>query len=235
MKISEMNEAQRPRERMLSEGVKALGDAELLAVLLRTGTGGGQSALDLSHRLLNLSDGSLLKLSNLPIKDLCTIPGIKENKAVSVLAAFEIGRRFCEEEARTMRDPITDPVQAYRILLPQMKGLDHEVCKIIYLDRGQYFMAMETLTTGGTGSTTFDIPYIVRKALERKAGYLIISHNHPNGNPRPSKTDIAQTRAIREALGVMGVGLVDHIIVSDDCYFSFANDRIGKVKDVPGC
>ena len=225
-----MNEAQRPRERMLAEGVQVLNDAELLAVLLRTGTGGGESALDLSHRLLGLSEGSLLKLSTLPIKDLCTIPGIKENKAVTVLAAFELGRRFCEEEARTMRDPITLPEQAYRILIPQMKGLDHEVCKIIYLDRGQYFIAMETLTVGGIGSTTFDVPYIVRKALERKAGYVIIAHNHPNGNPRPSKADIAQTKAIREALSVMEVGLMDHIIVADDCYFSFADDRIGKVK-----
>ena len=146
MKISEMNEAQRPRERMLAEGVKVLNDAELLAVLLRTGTGGGESALDLSHRLLGLSDGSLLKLSTLPVKDLCVIPGVKENKALTVLAAFELGRRFCEEEARTMKDPITSPLQAYRILIPQMKGLDHEVCKIIYLDRGQYFIAMETMS-----------------------------------------------------------------------------------------
>ncbi|MBQ7195638.1 MAG: DNA repair protein RadC [Bacteroidales bacterium] len=231
MKISEMNEAQRPRERMLAEGVKVLNDAELLAVLLRTGTGGGESALDLSHRLLGLSDGSLLKLSTLPVKDLCVIPGVKENKALTVLAAFELGRRFCEEEARTMKDPITSPLQAYRILIPQMKGLDHEVCKIIYLDRGQYFIAMETLTTGGTGSTTFDVPYIVRKALERNAGYVIIAHNHPNGNPRPSKADIAMTKSIRDALSVMGVGLVDHIIVSDDRFYSFADDRIGKAKE----
>ena len=225
MKIKELTEGERPRERMMEYGAESLGTGELLAVLLRSGTR-GESALDLAQRLLSLAGGSLVQLSQLPLSRLRAQRGLGGTKVLPVLAALELGRRFMAEGSRLEKITIIAPSQVYLGMKPILKGLDTEECWVIYLNSAKYVLGRECVSGGGTNSTVMDVKRIAASALERRAQALILVHNHPSGNPRPGKEDITQTLALRRALDSLSIKLLDHIVFCDDCYYSFADEMV---------
>ncbi len=225
MKISDYCASERPREKLLSRGPAALGNAELLAILLRVGKP-GESVLDLAHRLLASADGSLLKLSGSTPKELCLHSGIKHDKAATLLAAFELGRRFLSEASWLPAESITTPDQVYRTMIPLLKGLDHEECWVLLLNKAQKAIGRLKMTRGGSSSTTIDVKDILRAALDHGAQGIILVHNHPSGNPLPGAADIAETKALVKAARPMDLTVLDHVIVCDSCYYSFTDERM---------
>ena len=224
MKILDMNTAERPREKLFARGAEALSDGELLAILLRTGAP-GESALDLARRLLALTGGRLGGLFECSRDYLAALPGVGPARAAALLAAFELGRRFVQEQAPG-DTPIRDPAQINALLHPRLKGLDHEECWAVLLDRKSLVSKIVRLTTGGSRTTVMDIPSVIRAALESGASSIIMVHNHPTGDPRPSRQDIKETQTLRDACSACSLRLLDHIIISDHNYFSMSEEKI---------
>lgn len=224
MKIKDLSAEERPREKMLSRGAASLSDGELLAVLIRSGNR-NVSALDLARRLLQLADGRLSNLYNFSSDKLLSLGGIGPGKAACVLAAFELGRRFLQEEASVVKTPLVTARQVYDLVIPHLKGLSHEECWVLLLNNRHYLTGKLLASRGGSRSTVIDVGQIVKEALDKGASALILVHNHPGGNPQPGPADIRQTDALREGAAAVGLSLVDHVVVSDDGFFSFADDR----------
>ena len=184
MTIKELRADERPREKMLARGAGSLSDGELLAVLLRSGNR-ECSALDLARQLLDLADGRLSALFNLPPDRMLALGGIGPGKAASVLAAFELGRRFLQEASSVVKSPVLTARRVHELMLPRLKGLQHEECWVLFLNDHQYLVGKVRVTSGGGNSTTIDIRQIIRMALDKAASALILVHNHPSGNPTP--------------------------------------------------
>ena len=224
MKIKDLSADERPREKMLARGAGSLSDGELLAVLLRNGSR-DESALELARRLLALAGGRLGVLFNLSQDKLRSLPGIGPCKAASVIAAFELGRRFLQEESSFVKTPLVNPRQIYDRMIPQLKGLPHEECWVLFLSEHQYLLDRIRASSGGGSSTVIDVRQIIRIALDKGASSLILVHNHPNGDPTPSRADIRHTDILRRGVSAVGLVLLDHVVVADDSFFSFADDR----------
>ena len=154
--------------------------------------------------------------------------GIGVDKAVTISAAFELGRRFAAEKAQSPVQ-ITSAGQIYGIMHPLLKGLDHEECWVFYLNRANRIIFKESLTTGGQSSTVMDSGIVIRKALEKKALGLILCHNHPSGSPIPGTADAKQTESLKKGAETFGISLLDHVIIGDNCYYSFADEEISWV------
>lgn len=227
MKIAEITPTERPREKLLTHGPATLSTADLLAILLRTGTP-QENVIDLSHRLLAEADGRLLKLYNLPLDALCAIRGIKRDKAATLMAAFELGRRFVDEEYALPQEPLNTPAAVFRLMLPQLKGKTYEECWVLMVNKAQRLIAKRQMTRGGSNATVIDIKDILKAALECKAQGLILVHNHPSGDPRPGMDDIKETRTLQKAAQSMDLLLLDHVIVCDDAYYSFTDERVTR-------
>ena len=225
MGIKDLRADERPREKMLARGAGSLSDGELVAVLLHSGSR-DRSALDLARQLLDLADGRLCVLFNLPRDKMLSLPGIGPGKAASVLAALELGRRFLQEQSSVVKRPILTARQVHEQMLPRLKGLSHEECWVLFLNDHQYLVGQVRVSSGGSNSTTFDIRQIIRMALDRNASALILIHNHPSGNPTPGPADIRRTEELRQGVSAVGLKLLDHVVVADDCCFSFADDRM---------
>ena len=225
MKIKELSEGERPRERLLAYGPESLGTGELIAILLRSGTR-GESALDLAQRLLSEAGGSLVQLYRMPLGRLQALRGLGGAKLLPVVAALELGRRFMAEESRMEKIPVVTPAQVFRMMKPVLKGLETEECWVIYLNSARYVISRECVSSGGLDSTIMDVRKIVASALERKAQSLVLVHNHPSGNPRPGSEDIRQTNALRSALSAFSISLLDHVVFCDDRYYSFADEKL---------
>ena len=224
MKLKELNIEERPRERLIAKGSSAFGNAELLAILLRTGSG-NKNVLEMSHELLAAA-GSLTELSAMSIDKMQAIGGIGKNKAATVTAAFELGRRFAAEGSRSPCRAITNASQIFSIMFPVLKGIDHEECWILYLNRANHILYKEKVSTGGLSSTTIDTNSILRKAIEKKADGIILVHNHPSGNPQPGKADVVETERLKKAAETFSISMLDHVIISDSGYYSFADQMI---------
>ena len=224
MKLKELNIEERPRERLISKGSSALGNAELLAILLRTGSG-KKNVLEMSHELLAAA-GSLTELSAMSIDKMQAIGGIGKNKAATITAAFELGRRFATEGSRQHCRAITNASQIFSMMLPVLKGIDHEECWILYLNRANHILYKEKVSIGGLSSTTIDTNSILRKAIEKKADGIILVHNHPSGNPQPGKADVVETERLKKAAETFSISMLDHVIISDSGYYSFADQMI---------
>lgn len=224
MKLKELNVEERPRERLIAKGSSALGNAELLAILLRTGSG-NKNVLEMSHELLAAA-GSLTELSAMSIDKMQAIGGIGKNKAATVTAAFELGRRFAAEGSRSPCRAITNASQIFSIMFPVLKGIDHEECWILYLNRANHILYKEKVSIGGLSSTTIDTNSILRKAIEKKADGIILVHNHPSGNPQPGKADVVETERLKKAAETFSISMLDHVIISDSGYYSFADQMI---------
>lgn len=210
---------------MLAHGAPSLTCAELLAVLLRTGTA-RLNAVEAARQLLQAAGGSLSTLSSFSTERLCAEEGVGPGKAVTILAALELGRRFFRETDGVVRKSFTGPKMVYDLMLPLLKGLDHEECWILYLNRANYVVSKEKFFSGGLASTPMDSQVIIRRALECRASGIILVHNHPSGNPRPGAADIRQTRLLQEGLKALDLSFLDHVIVCDGVFYSFSEDRV---------
>lgn len=194
-------------------------NAELLAILLRTGTD-DKSALDLARELLQGAGDSLHELSNRSLDSLMAVRGIGSAKAVTLMAAFEAGRRSLIAGKDTDRI-IYDAHSALEVITPLVGHLDHEECWVLFLNQANRLIAKERLSTGGVTSTAFDVKMVVKRAVEKLASGIILIHNHPSGNPAPSRSDKRRTAELRKAAEVLDIALLDHIIVGGDKYYSF--------------
>lgn len=227
MKILDLRECERPREKLLVQGASALGNAELLAVLLGSGTP-GQSVIDISNALLAKSGWRLDRLFALSVADLESVEGIGPAKASIVQAAFELGRRFLVEKADAPRVFVVSGRSVYDLILPRLKGLDHEECWAVLLDSLDRCTGTVRLTSGGFDSTVLDIRQIVRMAVGAGAAGIVLVHNHPSGDPRPSGADCRMTEKLKLGLESVCIKLVDHVVVSDHSFFSFAENRVAR-------
>lgn len=225
MKIKDLCEEERPREKMLTRGAAALSNVELLAILLRTGTE-GMNVIDVAREVLKSGGGKLNGIAIMPAEVLCRINGIGRSKAVTLAAAFELGRRCGTETITDTRSAITSPRTVFRMMLPLLRGLDHEECWILFLNRANYLMSKEKLSSGGLDSTTLDCRHILKKALEKKASGIIVVHNHPSGSALPGTADIQSTRQLDRALKACDLSLLDHVVIAEDSYYSFADEEL---------
>lgn len=224
MRVSDMSEAERPREKLMARGAQALADGELLAILLRTGRK-GENVVELAQRLLGLTDGRLTGLFESDPGYLAGLDGVGVSKAATLLAAFELGRRFMLEQ-RPQDGPITSSKEVYELMLPRLKGLGHEECWEILLDRKSRVIKILRTTVGGKRGTIVDIPSLIRNAMTCSASHIILVHNHPDGDPRPSNADIRETSALRDAAASCSILLLDHVIISDEHYYSFNEEKM---------
>lgn len=219
--IKNLAEDDRPREKMLLKGRQALSDAELIAILIGSGSR-SESAVQLSQRILQESGNDMNALARLSINDLKKFKGIGEAKAISIAAALELGRRRKDVSVKEV-NKISSSSSAYELLRPKMQDLPHEEFWVMLLSRSNKVLDMQLVGRGGVSGTVADVKIILKLALERLASGIIISHNHPSGNLSPSQSDINLTKKIKEAAQWMDVTLLDHIIVSDEGYYSFAD------------
>ena len=223
--IKHWSSADQPREKLLLSGSKSLSEAELLAILMRNGTR-NRSALDVAKELLNKHDQSLAALAKLSIHDLMQIKGIGEAKAVSIAAALELGRRRTTESA-LQKGQVLSSRDAYDLIFSGMRDLMQEAFWIILLDRRSRLISIEEIHIGGMASMVVDPKIVFQKALERKACSVILAHNHPSGSPSPSNEDIRLTEKMRTAGSFIDIKVLDHIIIGDGSFYSFADE--GKI------
>ena len=228
MKMKELCEDDRPREKMVRSGAAVLSNAELLAVLLRTGTG-KMNALDVSREILRQADGRLGEVAGMSIERLCHVDGIGPGKAVAVAAAFELGRRAAAETGVEKMPQMDSPRRVYMAMLPVMRDIGHEECWVLFLNHANRLIGKEMISKGGMDSTTVDKRVILRRALDRKASGVILVHNHPSGNPYPSVEDIRQTRDLGKALASCDLHLVDHVIIAGRSFYSFSDELVEEV------
>jgi DNA repair protein RadC len=214
----------RPREKLLSKGASTLSDAELLAILIHNGTR-QKTAVDIARDVLGLGKNSLQLLGKLSVKDLMKVKGVGEAKAITIAAALELGRR--RQAAEVFDKPIVkdsrDIAMHFQALL---KDHQHEVFAVVFLNRGNRINHFQIVSQGGITGTVADPRIILKKALEEDAVSMILCHNHPSGNLRPSRADEEITQKIKEAARYFDIKVIDHIIVSEDGYFSFADEGI---------
>ena len=225
MKIKELNREERPREKLLEMGAASLDNAELLAILMRTGTG-RKNVVDMARELLESAQGSLGGLASAGIGPMQQIGGIGRDKAATVMAALELGRRFAAEKSRLDGISVTGPAMIYRNILPRLKGLGHEEAWAFYLNRANYVTLRERISSGNWDSTLLDVRVILRRALEQRSKSVILVHNHPSGNPHPGSADKQMTARLKEGLAAVDIALIDHIIVCDDRYYSFSEEKV---------
>ena len=232
MKIKELCADERPREKMFSKGAGAMSNAELVAILIGSGTK-NQNVLEVANRLLATVEGDLSRIAAMDPSEVMAMDGIGRVRYTSIAAALELGKRCCLEARGIEKVPVCSPRTAYRLMIPVMKGLKHEEFWLILLNRANYVLRKEMVSRGGISSTVVDSKLIVKRALDTHATGVILVHNHPSGNPRPGREDLVQTKDIKKALGTFDISLVDHIIVCDDSLFSFADEEVYSAEDLP--
>lgn len=214
----------RPREKLLHKGPSALSDAELLAILISSGTR-EKSALDLARDILKLADHKLHDLGRLNVSQLQQTKGIGEARAITIAAALELGRRRQMSEGLSKKS-ITQSRDAADICIPLMKDLSHEVFYVLYLGTSNSIIRVEDIGKGGLSSTVADIRIILKNALLYNATKLIVAHNHPSGSLKPSKEDMAMTNKLKEAAVLMDIKLLDHLIIGGNNYCSMADEGL---------
>ncbi len=217
-------EDDRPREKMMRKGRNALSDAELLAIIIGTGTG-SKTAVDLARELLQLANGDLYGFGQLRMSQLLEVKGIGESKAISILAALELGRRR-REQAPPKRQKILSSQSAYFQLRPYFSDLLHEEFFVLFLNRNQEMIAIKQLSVGGATGTFVDPKMIFKAALDCSASGIMLAHNHPSGNLHPSPQDKSLTKQIKQFGIFIDIPIVDHLIITDNGYFSFSDARI---------
>ena len=225
MKIKELYRDERPRERLMKNGAESLSNAELLAILLRAGTR-KMNVVDLARSLLNSSEGSVGGIAAMSMDRLLKLKGVGPAKAATLAAAFELGRRCAGEKMTSKRKAISSPGIVYRLMIPHLKNLAHEECWVLFLNRANHLISKEKMSQGGLESTLIDIKSIIGKALEKKASGVILVHNHPSGNPLPGTSDITQTRLLKKGLETCDISLLDHVVVAESSYYSFADEEV---------
>ena len=228
MRLKDLCLDDRPREKMQEKGPSALSNAELLAIMIRTGTG-TMNVVDVARTLLQSAEGRLHSIAEMPLEKLCSVSGIGRSKAVTIAAAFELGRRCASELAVPDKVAVSSPKTVFQMMLPFLRGLDHEECWVIFLNRANYVLGKERMSVGGLESTVMDVKSILRRALEKKASGVILVHNHPSGNAMPGHADITQTGILKKALQTCEISLIDHVVIAEDSWYSFADEQLVTV------
>lgn len=222
--IKNLAEADRPREKMLSKGQEILSDSELVAILIQSGNN-QKSAVDLAREILQLGNGNLARLSKLTVADFKRVKGIGEAKAVSVVAALELGRRRQMAEGLELSE-VSNSKTAAAILIPLMNDLPQEKFCLLCLNASNKLLHYEFVSSGGITGTIVDPKLIFKIAIQYLASKVIIAHNHPSGNLKPSASDKAVTEKILNGTRTLDLHLMDHLIIADHKYFSFADEGL---------
>ena len=208
-----------PREKMLAKGKASLSNAELLAILLRIGKE-GMSAVDVARALLDSVGNDLIKLSNLSISDLTQHDGIGEAKAIAIMAALELGKRRRAAEASVVNE-VKDSKDAYERFIPKIDDMSQEHFLVLYLNQSNHPLDVECISNGGTTHVIADPRVIFKHALNLNATCIILGHNHPSGNPRPSADDRKLTQKLVAAGKLLDIFVKDHVIIGNERYYSF--------------
>jgi DNA repair protein RadC len=219
--IKNWSEDDRPREKLLTKGRMALSDAELIAILIGSGSK-NESAVALSKRILASVENNLNELGTLDTNKLMTFKGIGEAKAVTIAAALELGRRRRMEEA-LIRKKITSSSDAFALLQPLIGELTHEEFWIVYLNNSNKVLQTSQLSKGGITGTIVDVRLVYKTAIQLGAVGIILAHNHPSGTLKPSQSDLDLTSKLKTAGNSLDIKVLDHIIVTQKAYFSFAD------------
>ena len=217
--IKEWAKDDRPREKMISKGKAALSDSELLAILLRTGME-GRSAVDLARAIMDSVDNDLIKLSDLTLKELKDIKGIGEAKAITLMAALELGKRRRAAEANLPTE-VRDSKDTFERFLPYIDDMKQEHFLVMYLNQSNHVLKIECISNGGTTHVIADPKIIFKNAINLNATCLVLGHNHPSGNPRPSEDDRQLTKKLVSAGKLLDIKVIDHIIIGNERYYSF--------------
>ena len=215
----------RPRERLLELGPRALSDAELLAILVRTGTA-KRTALDVAKEMLHASGNDLGRLARLSVPDLMRFAGMGQAKAITIAAALELGRRRRDPREGSAPDKVTSSTDAYELLRGTLEDLPHEEFWLLLLDRANQVMGRRQVGRGGLHGTVADPKVIFRSALEHQASGVILFHNHPSGQLRPSEADIQLTRKLVAGGRVLDIAVLDHLIIASTGFYSFADQGL---------
>lgn len=224
LNIRDWNPEDRPREKLLLKGTSALSDAELIAILIGSGTA-NLSAVEVSKKILLQSNNNLNLLAKLSIKDLMKVKGIGEAKAITIVAALELGRRRKESDSEE-KPKITTSKEAFDQLKGDMMDLPHEEFWVLFLNRAHRVTKKKRVSEGGVAGTVADPKIIYKLALEELASGVVVAHNHPSGNLQPSQSDIDLTKKLKEAGRFLEIQLLDHLIIAGQRYFSFTDEGI---------
>jgi DNA repair protein RadC len=222
--IKEWAKDDRPREKLLLKGAGVLSNSELLAILISNGTR-EKSALEVAQDLLRAGKDNLNDLGKLSVKELMKVKGIGEAKAISIVAAMELGRRR-QATATREKAVVTSSTDVADYLQILLKDYKHEVFAVLFLNRSNKINHFQIISEGGITGTVADPRIILKKALEEDAVSIILCHNHPSGSLKPSKADEELTFKIKEAAKYFDIKVLDHLIVSEDGYYSFADEGI---------
>ena len=222
--IQSWAEEDRPREKLMLKGKAALSEAELIAILINSGTV-DLTAVDVAKIILKSVDNNLNELARLSIKDLSKFRGIGEAKAISVIAALELGRRRKEQD-RPIRAKVTCSRDAYNEMIPHLSDKPHEEFWILLMNRANEILRPVHISTGGVSGTVADPKLIFKQAIEHLASSMILFHNHPSGNLTPSQADKDLTKKLRDSGRLLDIPVLDHLIFTDKAYYSFADEGI---------
>jgi DNA repair protein RadC len=223
--IKDWADDDQPRKKLLLKGADHLSDSELLAILINNGTQ-NRSAVDVAKALLQSTNNDLQKLAALSVKEIVKrkVKGLGEAKAISIAAAMELGIR--RNASGKKKDMVTHSGDIANFLRASLEHRQQEVFAVVFLNRGNKITHLEIVSEGGISGTIADPRVILKKALEHNATALILCHNHPSGNSRPSKADEAVTQKIKQAASLLDIHIMDHIIVSNEGWFSFADEGL---------
>lgn len=224
LSIKEWAVEDRPREKMLAKGIRSLSEAELIAILIGSGNP-EESAVEVSRKILGSVNNSLNELGKKTISDLQKFKGIGEVKAINIMAALELGRRRKESEPQEKLKIVTSADVA-SVFSPLLSDLPHEEFWFLMLNRNNQVIDKMMVSQGGLSGTIIDVRIILKTALEKLASSIILCHNHPSGNLVPSEADKDITKKIREAGKFMDIPVLDHLIIGNDAYFSFADEGL---------
>ena len=225
LNIKNWSPEDRPREKLIMKGTAALSDAELIAILIGSGTS-NLSAVEVSKKVLSRSNNSLGDLARMSVKDLMKERGIGEAKAITIVAALELGRRRKETDIVEQKPKIVSSRAAFDQLRGDLMDLRHEEFWVILLNRANRMIRRKKVSEGGVAGTTVDPKIIYKIALEELASCIIVAHNHPSGNLAPSQADIDLTRKLKEAGRFLDIQMMDHLIITHQNYFSFADEGL---------
>lgn len=222
--ITSWSEADRPREKLLEKGRQQLSDAELIGILLGSGSK-NETAVELSKRILHSINNDLNELGKLSVNDLIKFKGIGEAKAISIVAALELGRRRKEKESNK-RLKITRSKDGFDALYAEFEGLAHEEFWVLFLDRSNQVIRKHNISKGGVSGTVVDAKLIFKSAIENLASGIILCHNHPSGNLKASEEDLRLTKRLVEAGRLLEINVLDHLIFCGKEFYSFADHGI---------
>ena len=216
----------RPREKLLIKSKGALSDSELIAIIIGSGTA-KDSAVEVARKILNLVDNDLNALGKLSVQDILDmkVKGIGTAKTIAIIAALELGRRR-QSADRKKRTSISSSADVAKLFQPKLADHVHEEFWVLMLNRANLVIHEECISSGGLAGTVADIRIIYKQAISRLASSIIVCHNHPSGNLKPSEADIELTKKLKDAGQLMDIQMLDHVIVSETGYFSFADEGL---------